>query len=62
MSGFDMWHGNDEGILGWRDVDEMEDLYEDTVDKDEYPSFEDWLWDMERSGTFYRYHVERIPS
>lgn len=60
MSGFDLWHGNDEGIEGWYDVDEMEDLYEDTVDKDEYPSFDDWLWDMERSGTFYHYHVERV--
>lgn len=30
----------------------MKRIYEDTVDKDEYPDFVDWLYDMERSATY----------
>lgn len=25
-------------------------LYENVIDKKEYPTFEDWMWDMKRSG------------
>ena len=32
-------------------------IYELTVNKREYPDFEGWLWDMERSAMFYREYV-----
>lgn len=35
-------------------------IYELTVSKTEYPDFEGWLWDMERSGVLNReYAPER---
>lgn len=35
-------------------------IYELTVSKSEYPDFEGWLWDMERSGVLNReYAPER---
>ena len=30
-------------------------IYALTVDKAEYPEFEGWLWDMERSAVLYRH-------
>ena len=36
-------------------IDELYELYELTVDKDEYPDFIGWLWDMERSAVLYRH-------
>lgn len=35
-------------------------IYELTVNRNEYPTFEGWLWDMERSGVLNReYAPER---
>ena len=52
------WESYEPGIEGEYTHGQMKELYERTVDKAEYPCFEAWLWDMERSATFYR-HVRR---
>ena len=31
---------------------QMKEVYRDLADKNEYPNFEDWLFDMLRSGVF----------
>ena len=36
-------------------LDDLAELYEFTVDHDEYPDFGGWLWDMERSAVLYRH-------
>lgn len=48
------WTSQEPGLEGERSYEEMRSLYRDTVDKVAYPCFEGWLWDMERSATFYR--------
>lgn len=40
---------------GRYNIEELHELYEVTVDKDEYPEFSGWLWDMERSAVLYRH-------
>ena len=40
---------------GLYDLTGLKGLYEATVDKEEYPEFEGWLWDMERSAVLYRH-------
>ena len=52
------WTSDEPGLEGARSYEGMRALYLETVDKETYPSFEGWLWDMERSATFYR-HVTR---
>ena len=50
-----MWATYEHGIEERYTTYEMRLLYELTVDKSEYPDFDGWLWDMERSATFYRH-------
>ena len=38
---------------GAYNITQMQDMYGKDVDKDEYPTFLGWLYDMERSGTYY---------
>lgn len=49
-----VWRSHESGLEGERGYVEMKELYERTVDHAEYPDFEGWLWDMERSATFCR--------
>ena len=49
------WTCYENGIEGVYDLMRMLWMYMFTVDKDEYPDFGCWLWDMERSATFYRH-------
>ena len=35
---------------GTRTVSEWQAIYETVIDKEEYPEFTDWLYDMIRSG------------
>ena len=35
--------------------EELRGLYQATVDKTEYPDFDGWLWDMERSAVLFRH-------
>ena len=45
------------------DENGMKKLYEEAVDKEEYPFFDFWLWDMLRSGVFEEdYPTYRIDS
>lgn len=39
-------------IKGAYSEEEFLSLYEDMVDKTEYPDFDGWKWDMLRSGVF----------
>lgn len=39
--------------------DGMRDIYFDMVDQNEYPSFNDWLYDMTKSGVF---EVDELPE
>ena len=48
------WTSHDLSV-GRYNLAELEELYEVTVDKDEYPEFTGWLWDMERSAVLYRH-------
>lgn len=48
------WTSNEPGIEGEHSYDEMRALYSSTIDKTEYPDFEGWLWDMERTAVFFR--------
>ena len=50
-----MWTSYESGMSGCYTLDELGRLYERTVDKDEYPDFSGWLWDMERSATLFRH-------
>ncbi|MBQ9000472.1 MAG: hypothetical protein IJ087_01310 [Eggerthellaceae bacterium] len=52
------WVSHEPGLEGERTYSQMKELYRSTVDKEAYPTFEGWLWDMERSATFFR-HVRR---
>lgn len=47
-----VWTCKEPNIEGAYNIWSMQELYNDTVDKDEYPDFVGWVWDMERSGTF----------
>ena len=51
----DTWVSYEQAIAGEYTYEQMRELYEDTVDKDVYQCFAAWLWDMERSATFYRH-------
>ena len=42
----------EEGSEGKFTEQEMEDLYNEVVDKEEYADYEDWKWDVLRSGVF----------
>lgn len=45
------------------DENGMKKLYEEAVDKEEYPFFDFWLWDMLRSGVFEEsYPTYRVDS
>lgn len=48
------WVGTQCGVEGEFTFEGMLALYSETVDKAEYPDFDCWLWDMERSGVFDR--------
>ena len=52
------WTSREPGIEGERTHGEMVAFYDEHVDKRIYPEFAGWLWDMERSATFFR-HVRR---
>lgn len=41
-------------ISGEYTEEELFQLYENMVDKTEYPDFDGWKWDMLRSGVFER--------
>ena len=43
---------NEQGQRLVLDENGMKNLYEETVDKEEYDHFSDWLWDMLRSDVF----------
>ena len=47
------WRSYESGLEGVYTLESIRALYEETVDKSEYPVFEGWLWDMERSATFH---------
>ena len=49
------WTSYEEGLHGCWTLSELQRLYENTVDRGEYPSFSGWLWDMERSAVLYRH-------
>lgn len=42
----------EEGIKGTYTHEEMQTLYKEEVNKEEYATFEDWLFDMLKSGVF----------
>lgn len=50
----DVWASHEPGIEGAYSYDGMRALFDSEVDKNEYPDFIGWLWDMERSATFHR--------
>ena len=41
-------------ISGFYTEKEMKKLYAEAVDKDEYPDYVGWKWDMLRSGVFMK--------
>ena len=41
-------------ISGFYTENEMKKLYVEAVDKDEYPDYVGWKWDMLRSGVFMK--------
>ena len=43
---------NEQGERLVLDENGIKNLYEETVDKEEYDCFSNWLWDMLRSGVF----------
>lgn len=48
------WTSCEPGLEGAYDLRGMRALYYVAVNKALYPTFADWLWDMERSATFSR--------
>ena len=52
------WTSDEPGLEGAYSYEGMRALYRKSADKETYPCFEGWLWDMERSATFHR-HVMR---
>lgn len=50
-----MWTSDEPSLNGEWSLREMWRLYARTVDKDEYPEFAGWIWDMERSAVFHRH-------
>lgn len=47
-----LWISFEDGIRGSYTKDELRKLYDETVDEGEFPDFDCWLLDMERSGIF----------
>lgn len=47
-----MYISYEEGSEGVYTLEEMQALYIAKVDKEEYPDFETWLYDMVKSGVF----------
>lgn len=45
---------NEEGCEGEYTEKSMKELYDNTVDKETYSTYEGWKWDMLRSGTFHK--------
>ena len=54
------WVSHEPSIVGSYDCKAMKALYDSEVDKVEYPEFVGWLWDMERSCTFYRHASKQV--
>ena len=50
-----VWTCHEEGMRALYTFPELHRLYRETVDKDEYPAFHGWLWDMERSAVLFRH-------
>ena len=44
------------------DIEDMEDIYNKEVDKNEYTDFYSWLYDMVKSGVFEEYTKEEIEE
>lgn len=49
------WTCYETGIPPVMDERTARAFYAVAVDHAEYPEFEGWLWDMERSGTLFRH-------
>lgn len=45
----------EQGITGIYTGEELEHIYEERVDKKEYPDYEGWMWDMIRTGVFEKF-------
>ena len=45
------------GYRGVYTLPQMQKLYEDCVNANEYPDFDGWLWDMVRSGVFEKVNL-----
>lgn len=52
------WVSHEPGMEGAYSYEGMRALYREGVNKEVYPCFEAWLWDMERRSMFRR-HVMR---
>lgn len=39
-------------VEGARNIFQMQKVYKEEIDKDEFPDFLSWLYDMERSGVY----------
>lgn len=48
------WTCYEPGFEGEYGIDDMRKMYDETVDKSEYPEFSDWEWDATRSGFMMR--------
>lgn len=48
------WVCHEEGFDGEYSLDDLKSYYKENVDKAEYSEFDDWEWDMVRSGVFFR--------
>lgn len=45
--------------LDGKSADGLRKVYAEGVDRESYPTFEGWVWDMERSGIVFRHEEER---
>ena len=50
------------GCEGSYTIEQMKNLYNETVDKTEYETFDIWLFDMLKSGVFEEETIEKVAT
>ena len=58
------WTSSERGIPPRMDERRAREFYRSSVDRREYPEFDDWIWDMERSAVLFRHvpGLDECPS